>query len=164
MVLLAALKLFSDTVKKVFIGRILASLLTGKQVELFSRTGNTTIHHNSICCCCTWHRSDPALWRSERGGEGESCLHNDFFPSVTARPRSLWMELLFLFLKVGKLLYKCIWHNVSSLVVGERFLDEVWVGCYRKDLAAWAHFSSCKPGCPYFKKLVRSGTKPLLDS
>lgn len=73
----------------------------------FRRTGNKTINQNPLCCSASnsvtlvtvWGR-----WRSERGGTGESCLHNDFFPFITARPRCLRTELLFLFNKVGKLL------------------------------------------------------------
>lgn len=55
-----------------------------------------------------------------------------------------------------------IWHNISTGAVVV-LVRASWSrrGLELQDFGAWAHFSSCKSGFPYFKKVVYSGTRPL---
>lgn len=89
----------------------------------FCSAENITINHKSFCRCAL----NCACGRSVLVGKvgagwcgGESWLYNNFVPFIAAQPWSPWIELVLLFLKVGKLLYKCIWHDQSSLTVSKR--------------------------------------------
>lgn len=44
-----------------------------------STSGNKTINQNSLCCSAVTLVAVLGWWRSERGGVGESWLHNNFF-------------------------------------------------------------------------------------
>lgn len=124
-----------------------------------STSGNKTINQNSLCCSAVTLVAVLGWWRSERGGVGESWLHNNFFSiyySTSPVSRDGIAVAISASRKIALKMY--VYDTISSrtvvvLVRGSSGRRGLW-DCR-------THFSSCKSGFPNFKKVVYSGTRPL---